>query len=49
MKTFQFCIKKDCRTACEAKNESDAWKWLAATKQLTVDAVKNLYYIKSNN
>ena len=47
MKTFRFCIKHDCRTACEAKNEADAWQWLAETKRLTVDAVKKLYYIKS--
>ena len=48
MKTFQFCIKEDCRSACEAASESDAWKWLAETKQLTVEGVKKLYYIKFN-
>ena len=39
MKKFQFCIKDDCRTACEAKNEDMAWKWLAATKSLSVKEV----------
>ena len=49
MKKFQFCIKEDCRTACEAKDEEMAWQWLAATKRLTVEGVKKLYYIKPNN
>jgi hypothetical protein len=48
MKKFQFCIKDDCTIACEAESESNAWQWLAATKRLTVDAVKKLYYIKYN-
>ena len=46
MRKFQFCIKEDCRLACEAKTESDAWKWLAKTKSLTVAACKKLYSIK---
>ena len=48
MNTFQFCVKDDCRLACQAKNESDAWQWLAETKKLTVEQVKKLYYIKFN-
>jgi len=48
MKTFQFCIKEDCTIACQAINEENAWKWLAQTKQLTVEGVKKLYYIKFN-
>tara|TARA_B100000768_G_scaffold77446_1_gene73712 strand:- start:304 stop:450 length:147 start_codon:yes stop_codon:yes gene_type:complete len=48
MKKFKFCIKQDCRTACEAKDETHAWEWLAQTKKLTVSAVKKLYYIKKD-
>ena len=47
MKKFQFCIKEDCTIACEAINEENAWKWLAQTKQLKIEAVKKLYYIKT--
>tara|TARA_R100000541_G_scaffold51365_1_gene58811 strand:+ start:53 stop:199 length:147 start_codon:yes stop_codon:yes gene_type:complete len=46
MNTYQFCIKKDCRTACEAVSEDLAWKWLAETKQLTVEQCKALYKLK---
>tara|TARA_R110001632_G_scaffold58341_1_gene142086 strand:- start:668 stop:814 length:147 start_codon:yes stop_codon:yes gene_type:complete len=47
MKKFQFCIKDDCRTACEAISENMAWQWLAKTKSLSVEVVKKLYYIKT--
>jgi hypothetical protein len=47
MKTFQFCINNDCRIACQADSESDAWQWLAKTKSLNVEQVKKLYIIKT--
>ena len=46
MKTFHFCIKGDCRIACQAKNEKDAWEWLSKTKHLPVSELKKLYKIK---
>jgi len=47
MKTFQFCINNDCRIACQADCESNAWEWLAKTKSLSVEQVKKLYIIKT--
>jgi len=44
---FKFCVKNDCRIACEAKDEESAWMWLSATKKLTIEACKKLYYIKN--
>ena len=46
MTKFQFCIKEDCTIACEAISEENAWKWLAETKNLTIEQVKKLYKIK---
>jgi len=46
MNTYQFCIKNDCRIACTSYTESDAWAWLAKTKNLAVEQVKKLYTIK---
>ena len=47
MRKFKFCVNNDCRIACEAKDEESAWKWLSATKHLTIEACKKLYYIKN--
>ena len=46
MKTFQFSVNSDKRIACSAETELDAWKWLAATKSLSIEKVKKLYKIK---
>jgi|TARA_B110000977_G_scaffold151255_1_gene191945 hypothetical protein len=46
MKTFQFSVNSDKRLACSAETELDAWKWLAATKSLSIEKVKKLYKIK---
>ena len=46
MKTFQFCVKGDCRIACQAETEELAWAWLAATKHLSILELKKLYTIK---
>jgi|TARA_X000001382_G_scaffold125865_1_gene111855 hypothetical protein len=46
MERYQFCIKDDCRLACQAESEEKAWEWLAATKHLSVTEVKKLFYIK---
>ena len=46
---FKFCIKDDCRTACQAKSEKLAWEWLSATKKLSVKQVKKLYTIVQEN
>ena len=46
MKTFQFSVNSDKRIACSANTESDAWEWLAKTKNLSVEQVKKLYKIK---
>jgi hypothetical protein len=43
---FQFCVKGDCRIACQANNENDAWEWLSKTKHLSVTELKKLYKIK---
>jgi len=47
MKTFQFCINTDCRTACQADSEEKAWEWLAKTKALSVKQIKKLYTLKT--
>ena len=46
MDTYQFCINNDCRTACEAENETNAWLWLAEIKKLSVKKLKTLYTIQ---
>ena len=46
MINFQFCVNGDCRIACQAKNERDAWEWLSKTKHLPVSELKKLYKIK---
>ena len=46
METYQFLVNDDKRIACSANSETDAWSWLAKTKNLTVDQVKKLYKIK---
>ena len=46
MNTYHFCIKGDCRLACKSESEELAWKWLSATKQLSISALKKLYKIK---
>ena len=49
MKTYQFCINDDCRTACEANNETDAWAWFSEVKRLSVEKLKELYTIKQKS
>ncbi len=49
MKRFQFCVKDDCRIACQAETEELAWKWLSATKHLSVTELKKLYKIKEQS
>ena len=46
MQTYQFYINDDCRIACKANSEANAWQWLAEIKHLAVDKVKKLYTIK---
>jgi hypothetical protein len=46
MQTYQFYINDDCRIACKANSEANAWQWLAETKNLTIDTVKKLYTLK---
>ena len=46
MTNFQFCVNDDCRIACRAENEKNAWEWLSKTKHLPVSELKKLYKIK---
>jgi len=48
MNTYNFSINKDKRLSLEAESEEAAWKWLAKTKNLTIEQVKKLYKIKLN-
>lgn len=46
MARFKFTTKSGTKiSACETSDESKAWKWIAQTKQLTVNQAKNLYNI----
>ena len=49
MKKFLFCIKDDCRLACQAENVELAWQWLSATKHLKISELKKLYKIKEES
>jgi hypothetical protein len=43
---YRFCINDDCRLACRTDSEEKAWEWLAKTKNLPVEEVQKLYYVK---
>jgi len=43
---YSFCINDNCLLACRTDSEEKAWEWLAKTKNLPVEEVQKLYYIK---
>jgi hypothetical protein len=46
MARFKFTTKGGTKvSACETLNESNAWKWIAQTKRLTIEQAKDLYNI----
>lgn len=46
MAIFKFTAKSGTHvTACETSDESKAWKWIAQTKRLAINKVKDLYNI----
>jgi len=50
MPKFSFETKTGIKlTTCISESIENAWEWIAKTKQLTLDQVKELYNIKKIN